>query len=62
MPLETIFRIPEREQAPLDPYASKRTWRGPEAEAEVSDQVRWTAGDLMEERAKDRGYRTFCSV
>lgn len=57
--MEVIFRIPAPDADGLDTdYSAKKTWREPkEAQGGDGSKVKWTAGDLMESRALDRGYR-----
>jgi hypothetical protein len=59
LPLEDVFHIPPPE-IEVDTMASKRTWRTPREEdpdvIAAAQQVPWTAGLIMEERALDRGF------
>lgn len=54
LPLERVFRIPEPEQS-VDELEAKKTWRGPHRIAAPAKKG-WTAGDLMDGRAADRGF------
>jgi hypothetical protein len=61
MPLEEVFRIPPPEIEVVD-LESKKTWRGARediaallAESNPLEPV-WTAGEIMEARALDRGF------
>ncbi|GMK56024.1 hypothetical protein CspeluHIS016_0210800 [Cutaneotrichosporon spelunceum] len=59
LPLERIFNIPAPEVV-VDDIASRRTWRAgyhPPVTAKP-DGPRWTAGDIMDGRATDRGFMT----
>jgi hypothetical protein len=58
MPLENIFHLPPPIREPEDPYASKKTWRKPKEEVvdDTEPVTKWTAGEIMDARATDRGY------
>jgi hypothetical protein len=60
MPLEDVFRIPPPERE-VDDIEARKTWRGPRPEASTPTQgaVQWTAGEIMEGRALDRGFCGF---
>lgn len=67
MPLEDIFRVPVPEREVND-IESRKTWRGPRPEAKPDadaeeggerEAMQWTAGEIMEARALDRGFREF---
>lgn len=61
MPLEEIFHLPPPPREPEDPYASKKTWRKPKEEIvdDTEPVTKWTAGEIMDARATDRGYGVF---
>ncbi|GMK54708.1 hypothetical protein CspeluHIS016_0112940 [Cutaneotrichosporon spelunceum] len=55
MPLEDVFRIPRpKEEEDVDVH---RTWREPRP-ATVKKNAAWTAGEIMDARALDRGFLT----
>lgn len=56
IPLEEIFTIPKPDPEEHDAYASKKTWRGDRPVQQEAKEV-WTAGNIMEGRALERGYR-----
>ena len=56
IPLEEIFTIPKPDPEEHDAYASKKTWRGDRPVQQETKEV-WTAGNIMEGRALERGYR-----
>lgn len=53
LPLERIFRIPEPERE-VDETEAKKTWRGPRPVQAAKKG--WTAGNIMDGRAADRGF------
>jgi hypothetical protein len=55
IPLEEIYPIPRPDPEEHDAYASKKTWRGDRPVQKEEKQV-WTAGNIMEGRALERGY------
>ncbi|KAL1409274.1 hypothetical protein Q8F55_006107 [Vanrija albida] len=58
LPLERVFRLPPPEPE-VDPMAAKRTWRkGMVAPVAEPKGPRWTAGEIMDRRALDRGFVT----
>lgn len=57
LPLEIVFRVPKPEPTETDAYAAKKTWRGDRPAQEQEKKEVWTASDIMEGRALDRGFR-----
>lgn len=56
LPLEDVFKIPLPDKE-VDDVASKRTWREGSRPADAPAPVpQWTAGEIMEARALDRGF------
>lgn len=66
MPLEDVFRVPPAARE-VDDIESRKTWREPKAKADETagedegGSVQWTAGEIMEARALDRGFREFAA-
>ncbi|CAK9781736.1 P-loop containing nucleoside triphosphate hydrolase protein [Cutaneotrichosporon oleaginosum] len=59
LPLERIFNVPAPEII-IDDIESKKTWRGGSRPTVASKPKgpRWTAGDIMDGRATERGFMT----
>lgn len=57
IPLEQVYTIVRPDQEEVDPYASKKTWRG-DRPAQKQDTETLTAGAIMEGRALERGFLT----
>lgn len=56
--MEQVFRIPAPPVVE-DDIDSKRTWRGPRPVVQKPKGPRWTAGEVMDGRATDRGFSEF---
>lgn len=62
MPLEEVFHVPPPKRE-VDDIEARKTWRTGQApapkggEGEGKEEVQqWTAGEIMEARALDRGF------